>query len=687
MPKHPLAVKNKAYSIALLAALVVAPVQATTPILSGVTGTVQTNQTLTITGTTMVDHDTSSWIQDADWNFEGASFADDGYAVPTNDNQGLCARTTTPPYAGITYSSSVKLLGSQSIQFHQSGAFSGPGVGGCYIYAYPDPLPGSDFYVSAYVRYDASAGDTEWPNNFIKLFLTVGGDNQFYFQPEPAISGAPTQMLMYENYTSTYGDIPGGAIKNNRWYYMEARYKNSSPKRYQAWVDGVQIGDWVPQGNVNSPPYFPFGMVNLSATSSNFDMTLNMDRYAISSARIYPAATIEIGNNATYGQGTKLWQEPIYLSDGSIQIKADLTGLGDGPYYLWVTNNKQERSLAYSLSGEGDASPPTTAISTSDPSAISADSLTATGTASDDTAVSGCKWRIGSAPDGSNGTGCTGTTSVSCATSGYASGANTLYVGCYDAAGNYGSDSITVDYTTSASSIWTESFNDSNFASRNWEDDYADVWVDTSTKQAGDASWRQTWNNGATNVRNSTNSGTVASIRKVIGNEDEIYLEWYWFLNSDYVGSGQAYHPHLIILTNSLWADLSAGDLGVYLELTGRELRFIVRRASSYEDWHDSGYTLPLSSWKKIGAYLKMNTVGQSDGVVRLYVDGEQVYAATDLAYRTSSSVYFNTIAIAPWIGDGSPAAQTMWMDELAVMDGLPTMNLTAPTGFEIITQ
>lgn len=69
---------------------------------------------------------------------------------------------------------------------------------------------------------------------------------------------------------------------------------------------------------------------------------------------------------------------------------------------------------------------------------------TVTGTASDAVGVSGCKYRIGAAPDGSNGTACTDTTSWSCSTTGYSQGANTLYVGCYDAAGNYGNSSITV---------------------------------------------------------------------------------------------------------------------------------------------------------------------------------------------------------------------------------------------------
>lgn len=98
------------------------------------------------------------------------------------------------------------------------------------------------------------------------------------------------------------------------------------------------------------------------------------------------------------------------------------------------------------LAAAGDVTAPSTTISTSDPSTIYSDSLSVTGTASDAVGVIGCKWRIGSAPNASNGTACTGTTSFSCSTSGYSIGSNALHVGCYDAAGNYGTDSITVSY-------------------------------------------------------------------------------------------------------------------------------------------------------------------------------------------------------------------------------------------------
>ena len=89
---------------------------------------------------------------------------------------------------------------------------------------------------------------------------------------------------------------------------------------------------------------------------------------------------------------------------------------------------------------------PVTTISTGDPSTILADNLTVAGSSSDNVDVIGCKWRIGSVPNVSNGMACSGTTSFSCNTSTYAFGTNTLYVGCYDAAGNYGSDSIAVNY-------------------------------------------------------------------------------------------------------------------------------------------------------------------------------------------------------------------------------------------------
>jgi hypothetical protein len=95
-----------------------------------------------------------------------------------------------------------------------------------------------------------------------------------------------------------------------------------------------------------------------------------------------------------------------------------------------------------------DETAPETTISTADPSNIVANALTVEGTATDAVGVIDCKWRRTSAPDAENGTDCDfSAPNFSCSTSGYSDGNNNLYVGCYDAAGNYGSDSIVVNYT------------------------------------------------------------------------------------------------------------------------------------------------------------------------------------------------------------------------------------------------
>jgi hypothetical protein len=104
-----------------------------------------------------------------------------------------------------------------------------------------------------------------------------------------------------------------------------------------------------------------------------------------------------------------------------------------------------DRAAVHVAIGSPDVSPPTTTITTSTPQAISADSLSVVGTSTDNNAVSGCDYRIGSG----TWTACTWVNpNFTCATSGYASGANTTSVRCYDAASNYSSgQSITVNYT------------------------------------------------------------------------------------------------------------------------------------------------------------------------------------------------------------------------------------------------
>lgn len=86
-----------------------------------------------------------------------------------------------------------------------------------------------------------------------------------------------------------------------------------------------------------------------------------------------------------------------------------------------------------------DETAPTVTILTSSPQSISSDALTVTGTATD--AIWGvgsvCKFRVGAEPDIENGTACTDTLDWLCAATGFAEGANTLYIECADAVPNW----------------------------------------------------------------------------------------------------------------------------------------------------------------------------------------------------------------------------------------------------------
>lgn len=177
-----------------------------------------------------------------------------------------------------------------------------------------------------------------------------------------------------------------------------------------------------------------------------FQGTSGADKYRVRSAHTVEGSTTiangGIGGSHPYLAGVTF---PSYIGAANPSDDSWVAGVLalNSTYFTSAINGS---TPSWIEGGGGDTTPPTVTISTTDPSSITEDSLTATGTASDAVGVSSCKWRLSSAPDGSNGTSCTGTTSWSCSASGFSRGANTLYVGCGDAAGNWGSDSMVVNY-------------------------------------------------------------------------------------------------------------------------------------------------------------------------------------------------------------------------------------------------
>ncbi len=86
-----------------------------------------------------------------------------------------------------------------------------------------------------------------------------------------------------------------------------------------------------------------------------------------------------------------------------------------------------------------------------------------------------------------------------------------------------------------------------------------------------------------------------------------------------------------------------------------------------------SGYK---NDWNSVEAYFQLNTIvngiGQADGVIQYWFNGTLILDRHDITFRTGAhpTLQFTQFLIAPYIGDGSPADQSMWVDNLRIATG-----------------
>ncbi|MGB4942975.1 MAG: hypothetical protein WBO92_02585 [Candidatus Moraniibacteriota bacterium] len=329
--------------------------QASTPAISTVSGTVTTGQTLTVTGSSLWNQVTTSWdpFFDASTSgFEGSSPTADGYA------DGGCG-------AGLSYDTSVKLLGSKSIKMHDSGFNDVDNKGQCpfdYVIQAAAGTGSADVYYRTYSRWD----NTSWPTIDHKYWWLGGGTTYAFVNFNPTGTGsAPTQWGFLSSGLNggafNWYDIPGGAIQNNRWYLLEFHFRRAGTGSYvfEGWIDNQLVFS---ETSTDGPAANPGGW-GWESNSNYWDTPIGwssdqwQDGFVVSGTRVGPASLVEIGNASDYASATKVYQSPSSIADGMVSVTANLSGLGTGPYWLWVTNDNGERSVAYALGGS-DTTPP-----------------------------------------------------------------------------------------------------------------------------------------------------------------------------------------------------------------------------------------------------------------------------------------------------------------------------------------
>lgn len=295
-----------------------------------------------------------------------------------------------------------------------------------------------------------------------------------------------------------------------------------------------------------------------------------------------------------------------------------------------------------------------------------------------------------------------------------------------------------IDEPSDTPVLLQEDFEDNNFSSRSWYDN-TDLLLSTAEHIDGSTSSVEFhFLEGATMP---TSGGTI---RKKFTETDEVYVSYYVKYSSNWEGSNKSYHPHefyLLTNLNSDWKGPASSHLTAYIEQNegvpllaiqdsenineaqiGIDLTEVTENRAvagcngdsdgygdgscySVGDAHRNGKywragsvyfqdtpgTYYKNDWHHVEAYFKLNSISGgtsvANGQLNYWFDGNLIISHNDVILRTAQNenMKFNQFLIGPWIGDGSPVDQTMWVDDLTIKNGLPSDKLLPPSGLERI--
>ena len=293
-------------------------------------------------------------------------------------------------------------------------------------------------------------------------------------------------------------------------------------------------------------------------------------------------------------------------------------------------------------------------------------------------------------------------------------------------------DTTTQTTSVPATVLFEETFESTALSSKGWYDNTSPVFTSTETIPGSSKAIEFRFNAGESAPVNG------GSMRRKFTESDSVYLRYYVKYNSAWVGSQTTYHPHeFYFLTNKSgdWSGLASTPMTAYVEQNQRVPVITIQDSTNintsginqnlvsttenravagcngssdaYGDgtcyssggayyngktWKPSGTTISTGAWHKVEAYLKLNSVsggkGVADGVIQYWLDGQLIMNNKNVMFRTAQNadMKFNQMVIAPWIGDGSPIAQTFWVDDITLATAAPTTSVSvpAPAGLQL---
>lgn len=253
--------------------------------------------------------------------------------------------------------------------------------------------------------------------------------------------------------------------------------------------------------------------------------------------------------------------------------------------------------------------------------------------------------------------------------------------------------------------FFQEGFDDARLLARGWYDG-SRFTISQERTRVGAGCIEYSWRPGGTTPAGSS------GLRRVFTPSDSIYLGFHLRLSRNWRWTGRAYHPHLahfMTTENGRFHGPAASRLTVYVEPWEGRLRLAAQDIQNRDAPHGltqgplrGGYNgrffdsrevvFADDAWHFVEAYFQLNSLDlkadrpNADGVVRGWVDGEQVIERTDLILRSTDwpGMKFNQFLLTPYFGPGLlPHAQTLWIDELSVGPRRPAQPNSGKSGDE----
>jgi hypothetical protein len=285
--------------------------------------------------------------------------------------------------------------------------------------------------------------------------------------------------------------------------------------------------------------------------------------------------------------------------------------------------------------------------------------------------------------------------------------------------------------------LFQENFEDPGFSSRGW---YDSTTLKLSAAEHISGSNSSVEYHFLLNATTPEISGS--GIRRKFVETNTLYVAYYVKHSANWIGSNKPYHPHEFqILTNvdGDYTGPSETHLTVYIEENGGKPVLGLQDALNIDEASIgvnltsiteqravagcNGYSTADGSdpedcylarpgkhrngkmWRTISQYLKdtagpyykgdwhlveaffqlnsiVNGKGLADGMLQFWFDGVLIINRNNVLFRTGQypTMKFNQFLIAPYIGDGSPVDQTMWVDDLKVATSRPTGTVSSVT-------